>query len=96
MTRTTVMTRKGQITIPAEFRQALGLAEGDRLEVLLDGNTLYLRFAESIIDRTAGVFAGSGPVLSAEELTAAAEEAMAEDAEPRRRPSPRSVEKERS
>ena len=81
--RTTVMTSKGQITIPAEFRQALGFSEGDRLEVVLDGSTVCLRRAESVIDRTAGVFAGSGPVLSAGELREAAEEAMAEDAEAR-------------
>jgi len=90
--RTTIVTRKGQITIPAEFRQALGFAEGDRLEVVIDGNTICLRHAESIIDRTAGVFAGSGPILSAEELEEAAEEAMAEDAEARCRPSPSTAE----
>ena len=28
--RRTVVTRKGQITIPVEFRRALGLKEGDK------------------------------------------------------------------
>jgi len=86
--RTTTMTSKGQVTIPAEFRQALGFTEGDRLEVVLDGNTVCLRRAESVVDRTAGIFAGSGLVLSLEDLREAAEEAMAEDAEARSKPSP--------
>jgi antitoxin PrlF len=79
--RMTTITSKGQITIPVEFRKAVGLEEGDRLEVVLEGSTIHLRRAQSIIDRTAGVFVGSGPVLSAVELREAAEEAMAEDAQ---------------
>ena len=78
--RTTVITRKGQVTIPSDFRQALGISEGDRLEVILDGATVCLRRAESVIDRTAGIFAGSGPALSAEQLREAAETGMAEEA----------------
>ena len=31
--RKTTMTRKGQVTIPTEIRQALGLVAGNRLEV---------------------------------------------------------------
>ena len=78
--RTTVITRKGQVTIPSDFRQALGISEGDRLEVILDGATVCLRRAESVIARTAGIFAGSGPALSAEQLREAAETAMADEA----------------
>ena len=58
--RTTTMTRKGQVTIPAEIRQALGLVEGDRLEVQLEAGAVCLRRAESVIARTAGIFAHSG------------------------------------
>ena len=54
---TTTMTLTGQITIPAEIRQALGLVEGDRLEVQLEAGAIYLRRAESVIARTAGIFA---------------------------------------
>ena len=40
---TTTMTSKGQVTIPAEIRRALGLGEGDRLEVQLEADTVCLR-----------------------------------------------------
>jgi antitoxin PrlF len=33
--RLTVVTRKGQITIPAEIRRALGLKEGDKVALSL-------------------------------------------------------------
>ena len=84
--RTTIMTRKGQVTIPTEIRQALGLVEGDRLEVQLEASTVCLRRAESVIARTAGIFAHSGPARSAEKLREAAETAIALEAEARSRP----------
>jgi AbrB family looped-hinge helix DNA binding protein len=82
----TTMTRKGQVTIPTEIRQALGLVAGDRLEVQLEANTVCLRRAESVIARTAGIFADSGPARSAEKLREAAETAIALEAEARSRP----------
>ncbi len=33
----TVVTRKGQITIPAPIREALGIKEGDTISVALEG-----------------------------------------------------------
>ncbi len=92
---TTVITRKGQVTIPAEYRQALGLSEGDRMEVALDGNAVRLVRAESVAVRTAGMLAGPGPVLSARALRAAAEQAIAEAGEARSRPRPHAVKKSR-
>jgi antitoxin PrlF len=83
--RTTIMTSKGQVTIPSEIRQALGLVEGDRLEVQMEANTVCLRRAESVIARTAGIFAHPGPARSAEELREAAETAIALEAEARSR-----------
>jgi AbrB family looped-hinge helix DNA binding protein len=79
------MTRKGQVTIPTEIRQALGLVEGDRLDVQLEANTVCLRRAESVIARTAGIFAHPGPARPAEELREAAETAIALEAEARSR-----------
>jgi AbrB family looped-hinge helix DNA binding protein len=87
----TVITRKGQVTIPAEYREALGLSQGDRMEVVLDGNTVRLARAESVAARTAGILAGPGPVLSAKALREAAEEAIAEEVEKRSRPRPRAL-----
>ena len=84
--RTTIMTSKGQVTIPAEIRQALGLMEGDRLEVQLEADAVRLRRAESVIARTAGIFAHPGPARPAEELREAAETAIALEAEARSSP----------
>ena len=92
---TTVINRKGQVTIPVEYRQALGLSEGDRMEVALDGNAVRLVRAESVAARTAGMLAGPGPVLSAKALRGAAEQAIAEEVEERRRPRPYAVKKSR-
>jgi AbrB family looped-hinge helix DNA binding protein len=92
---TTVITRKGQVTIPAEYRQALGLSEGDRMDVVLDGNTVRLVRAESVTARTAGILAGPGPVLSAKALRRAGEVAVAEAVERRSRPRPRATRKGR-
>ncbi len=92
---TTVITRKGQVTIPAAYRQALGLSEGDRMEVALDGNAVRLVRAESVAARTAGMLAGPGPVLSSHALRQAAEQAIAEEVEARSRPRPHAVKKAR-
>ncbi|MBI2954860.1 MAG: AbrB/MazE/SpoVT family DNA-binding domain-containing protein [Chloroflexi bacterium] len=32
----TTVTRKGQITVPAEIRRALGLQKGDRVALVMD------------------------------------------------------------
>jgi AbrB family looped-hinge helix DNA binding protein len=80
------MTRKGQVTIPTEIRKALGLVEGDRLEVQLEAGTVCLRRAQSVIARTAGTFAHPGPARSAEVLREAAETAIGLEAGARSRP----------
>ena len=92
---TTVINRKGQVTIPAEYRQALGLSEGDRMEVALDGNAVRLVRTESVAARTAGMLAAPGPVLSARALRGAAEQDIAEAVEERSRPRPHAVKKSR-
>lgn len=53
----TVMTRKGQITVPAEVRRALQLKQGDKVVVLLpddEGGAVTLRRYTSVADRTFG------------------------------------------
>jgi len=74
-----VVTRKGQITIPAEFRRALGLKEGDKVALFLEEGEVRLARTESVVRRTAGIFKTSEPAKSAEELRALAEEAIAQD-----------------
>src|SRR5947209_4103923 len=78
--RLSTVTRKGQITIPAEFRKALGLKEGDRVALSLEeGEVVRLSRSESVVARTAGIFKTDEPAKSAEELRVLAEEAIAAD-----------------
>jgi AbrB family looped-hinge helix DNA binding protein len=76
----TVVTRKGQITIPADIRRALSLKVGDKVAVVMEGNQVRLAPRGSVALRTAGMFKTNEPPLSAEELRAAAEQAIAEEA----------------
>jgi AbrB family looped-hinge helix DNA binding protein len=77
--RVSVVTRKGQITIPAEFRKALGLKEGDKVALSLEEGKVRLSPSESVVMRTAGVFKTDEPAKTAEELRVLAEEAIAAD-----------------
>ena len=77
--RLSVVTRKGQITIPAEFRRALGLKEGDKVALSLQEGEVRLSPTESVVRRTAGIFKTNAPAKSAEELRVLAEEAIAQD-----------------
>jgi len=77
--RLTVITRKGQITIPVEFRRILGLKEGDRVAVVLEGDQVRLMRAGSVVGRTAGSLKSDQPSLTAEGLREVAEQAIAED-----------------
>lgn len=77
--RVSVVTRKGQITIPAEFRKALGLKEGDKVALSLEEGEVRLSPTESVVTRTAGIFKTGEPAKTAEELRVLAEEAIAAD-----------------
>jgi AbrB family looped-hinge helix DNA binding protein len=80
MRRVSKVTRKGQVTIPAEIRAALGITEGDRVEFELTDSTVQIRARKgSIVERTAGIFKSDLPPMSAKELREAAEIAIAED-----------------
>ena len=75
-----VVTRKGQVTVPAEIRQKLGFKQGDRVRFQLQGNHVVLRRGEGVVEATKGVFRHYvDKPRSAEELRAAGEEAIAED-----------------
>ena len=75
----TVMTRKGQITVPIEIRRALGLHQGDKVALTIDDGQVRLSRARSVVEQTAGAFKSSQPTLSAEELREIAEQVIAED-----------------
>lgn len=46
--------RHGQITLPAEFRRALDLKEGDYLEVEIEGDRIILK-PKVVLDRTEAI-----------------------------------------
>lgn len=74
------MTRKGQVTIPAEVRKALGLDVGDRVAFVMENGHVRVEPAGSVVERTAGIMKPKGrKVLSARELRRAAEEAIAKE-----------------
>lgn len=75
----TRVTRKGQITVPAEIRRALGLKEGDSIAVVLDGDRASLERRPSIVERTAGVLKSGLPALTPVEEQEAFERGVAED-----------------
>jgi len=60
---TTKMTRKGQVTIPAEIRERLHLAEGDRFVVMVHDGDVVLRSERSIVASTAGMLGVGNPPL---------------------------------
>lgn len=78
---TTTVTRKGQITIPVAVRRALGLREGDQVAVERQGETVVLRRAGRVAERTAGALAAyrRTPPLTPEEERAAFEQAVADE-----------------
>jgi len=51
------MTRKGQVTIPAEIREQLDLHEGDHFVVNAVDGKVVMESQRDIVRRTAGVFA---------------------------------------
>jgi AbrB family looped-hinge helix DNA binding protein len=74
-----VVTRKGQITIPAEIRRALNIKEGDKVAITLDKNEVKVSRTGSVVAATAGALKSDMPALSPEEERRATEEAIAED-----------------
>src|ERR671928_409577 len=75
-----VVTRKGQITIPAEIRRALHIKEGDKVAFIMHNNgEVKLSRTGSVVEATAGALKSDMPPLSPEEERRAAEQAIAED-----------------
>lgn len=76
----TIVTRKGQVTVPAEIRRELELREGDKVAFVLDEGQVRLVRTTSVVERTAGALKSRKPPLTAEELREAAERAIAHEA----------------
>ena len=50
MVREVVVTRRGQTTIPNEIRKSLGIKEGTRLSVEVEGEKMVFRKVPSLFD----------------------------------------------
>jgi AbrB family looped-hinge helix DNA binding protein len=75
-----VITRKGQVTIPAEIRRALSLNEGDMIAFEVEDDRIHIAARRSsVVHRTAGALRSKAPMLSPEEEWKAVEQAIAED-----------------
>lgn len=71
----TNMTRKGQVTVPAQFRRQLRLTENDRFTVTLAGSEIRLRRIGSIAQATYGVVPPVATKADLDELRLAFEQA---------------------
>lgn len=50
MTKEVVVTRRGQTTIPTEIRRKLGIEEGSKLKVEVEGHKVVLTKVPSLFD----------------------------------------------
>jgi AbrB family looped-hinge helix DNA binding protein len=78
---TSVITRKGQATVPIEIRRSLGLEQGDKISWIQQNGHVVVRRAQSVTERTAGILKPylQGPPLTIEEETEAFEQAVADE-----------------
>jgi antitoxin PrlF len=65
---TATMTSKGQLTIPKEIRDKLGLREGDKVELLLEGDHVTLRLATRDVRALKGLIGKPARPVSLEEM----------------------------
>ncbi|HET7038044.1 MAG TPA: AbrB/MazE/SpoVT family DNA-binding domain-containing protein [Thermomicrobiaceae bacterium] len=72
-----VITRKGQVTIPAEIRRALDLKEGDTVAWVQQGDEVRITPARFTLESAFGSVAPSRQPEDFEALTEAAKEAKA-------------------
>ncbi|MBV9765272.1 MAG: AbrB/MazE/SpoVT family DNA-binding domain-containing protein [Acidobacteriaceae bacterium] len=63
VSRSSVISSKGQVTVPVEIRARLGLKEGDRVEFVLDGKRTILRPVHST-DNPFVKYVGALPAFS--------------------------------
>lgn len=74
-----VVTRKGQVTIPVEVRRRLGLQQGDKVVFVVEEDQVRVERSGSVVARTAGALRSEQPFVSIEEEHTATEQAIAED-----------------
>ncbi len=76
----TTITKKGQVTIPAEIRHSLGLEPGDKVAFVLESGEVKVKPVKSALAASFGAVRPRKRPEDFEELERLAEEAMAEDA----------------
>jgi len=76
-----IITTKGQVTIPIEIRELLRLRPHDKVAfVVEDRGTVRIRRTGSVVERTAGALKSNQAPASAKKLRQLAEEAIAQEA----------------
>lgn len=83
------VTRKGQVTIPREVRETLGIAPGDSVEIVSEGNRAVLSKSRGWLELF-GELAAETKGLDLEELRALAAGAWVERAARQLQDSPKS------
>jgi len=81
MTYSSVVSTKGQVTIPQEIRVRLGLKEGDRVEFVTEGETTIIRPARSLSNPFKQFAAALGGFRNRKEVNAWVRELRDEDVE---------------
>jgi AbrB family looped-hinge helix DNA binding protein len=76
-----VITRKGQITIPAGARKALGLKQGDKVVVSVEGDALKVERGLDWVERTRGIVKSKRPPLTPQEEDEVVAQAIVDDYE---------------
>lgn len=79
----TVVTRKGQITVPASIRRALKIRQGDKLALSLKreaSGEVTIRAVRSVAEATYGVAASGGQTADIAGWREQFEEGLAEEA----------------
>ena len=78
---TSSMTRKGQVTIPADIRRLLRLSAGDKVAFRVHEGKVEIAPAESVVARTAGMLKSKIPMVGLAQEKRDAEEEMARQAD---------------
>jgi len=68
MSKTMTIGPKGQVVIPIEFRDALGIQPGDSVVFEKEGDTLQIRTRKSVVAKLKGKFSDIPVSLSRELL----------------------------